>query len=241
MHIPLLQFNGFFEIDWQSLLLGTEKWIFLVEVVIRSFVMFLTILFSLRILGKQSVTQLSIFELGVIIGLGSAAGDPMFYKDVGLLPGMMVFLVVVSMYRLVTYIINRGEKIERFLEGEPIYLVEDGRLNCSNFEKELIAHDELFAQLRINSVSHLGQVNLAILEINGSISLYYYPDEEVRWGLPVLPHLCTQKLKQLPPNYSFACSFCGQVESLAQPENNHLCPSCKRDEWVKAINNKRIV
>ena len=240
MHIPLLQFNGFFDIDWHSLLLGTEKWIFLVEVVIRSFVMFLTILFSLRILGKQSVTQLSIFELGVIIGLGSAAGDPMFYKDVGLLPGMMVFLVVVSMYRLVTYIINRGEKIERLLEGEPIYLVEDGKLNCSNFEKELIAHDELFAQLRINSVSHLGQVKLAIFEINGSISLYYYPDEEVRWGLPVLPHLCDQKLKQLSPSSVVACAFCGQVESFTQSKNKHQCPSCKGDEWVKAINNKRI-
>ena len=240
MPVPLLQFNGFFEIDWHSLLLGTEEWVFLVEVVIRSFVMFLTILFSLRILGKQSITQLSIFELGVIIGLGSAAGDPMFYKDVGLLPGMMVFLVVVSLYRLVTYIINRGEKIERLLEGEPVYLIEDGKLNCSNFEKELIAHDELFAQLRINSVSHLGQIKLAILEINGSVSLYYYPDEEVRWGLPVLPHLCAKKLKQFPPNDCFACSFCGQVESLVQPTSNHPCPSCKRDEWVKAINNKRI-
>src|SRR5690606_29633561 len=113
MPVPFLILNVFLKIDWQSLLLGTEEWIFLLEVIIRSCVMFLTILFSLRILGKQSITQLSIFELGVIIGLGSAAGDPMFYKDVGLLPGMMVFLVVVLLYRLVTYIINRGEKIER--------------------------------------------------------------------------------------------------------------------------------
>lgn len=240
MPVPFLILNVFLKIDWQSLLLGTEEWIFLLEVILRSCVMFLTILFSLRILGKQSITQLSIFELGVIIGLGSAAGDPMFYKDVGLLPGMMVFLVVVLLYRLVTYIINRGEKIERFLEGEPIYLVEDGKLNCSNFEKELIAHDELFAQLRINSVSHLGQVKLAILEINGSLSLYYYPDEEVKWGLPVLPHLCSQKLKQLPPNHFLACSFCGYVESLTQLKNEHQCPLCKKNEWIKAVNDKRI-
>jgi uncharacterized membrane protein YcaP (DUF421 family) len=65
---------------------------FLPEVALRTFFMFFVILTSLRILGKRSVAQLSVFELGVIIGLGSAAGDPMFYKDVGLLPGVVVLL-----------------------------------------------------------------------------------------------------------------------------------------------------
>lgn len=94
------------EIDWQTLLLGSETWEFLPEAAFRSFIMFLVILFSLRVLGKRGIKQLSVFELGVIIGLGSAAGDPMFYKDVGLLPGMVVFCIVLKTGR-------RGRRVEK--------------------------------------------------------------------------------------------------------------------------------
>lgn len=73
-----------------------EDWSFLPETVLRSLIMFIVILISLRLLGKRGVKQLSIFELVVIIGLGSAAGDPMFYKDVGILPAIIVFSMVVA-------------------------------------------------------------------------------------------------------------------------------------------------
>ena len=102
------------DLDWKTLLLGEENWGFLAETAFRSVIMFLVILFSLRLLGKRGVKQLSVFELGVIIGLGSAAGDPMFYKDVGLLPGMIVFFVIISLYRLITYLINRSDRFEDF-------------------------------------------------------------------------------------------------------------------------------
>ncbi len=232
---------SFLEIDWPSFLLGSEKWTFLPEVALRSLLMFLIILFSLRILGKRSVTQLSVFELGVIIGLGSAAGDPMFYKDVGLLPGLMVFVVVISLYRFLTFLINSSDKVERVLEGKPVYLVEVGKFNFTNFQKELIAHEEFFSLLRRQSVSHLGQVQLAIIETNGAISLYYYSDAEVRWGLPVLPHLYNKNLKLLPAAGLYACLSCGQVEDIKNTEESHLCRVCDNDEWVLAINFPRVV
>lgn len=238
--MTLVQATGFFEIDWQSFLLGSEKWNFLVEVALRSIVMFLIILGSLRILGKRSITQLSIFELGVIIGLGSAAGDPMFYKDVGLLPGMMVFAVIVSLYRFMTYLINRNEKVEILLEGKPVYLVEDGRFNIKHFEKEPMAHDEFFAQLRQHSVSHLGQVKQAIMETNGGISLFYFLNEDVRWGLPVMPHLYEQTIKEFNKAGKYACSYCAWVEDINSAVKGHTCPSCRKDVWVQAINLPRI-
>ncbi len=228
------------KVDWHSLLLGAEEWNFLPEVVIRSIVMFLLIIFSLRILGKRSVTQLSVFELGVIIGLGSAAGDPMFYKEVGLLPGILVFVVVISMYRLMTYFINHSEKMEKVLEGEPVYLVEEGKMNYPDFKAELIAQEEFFSELRQHNVSHLGQVQLAIIETNGAISVYFYEDREVAWGLPILPHLYDAKQQQLPLAGSYACSTCGQVANIQEPIPLLLCNVCGKQEWVAATNNRRI-
>jgi len=241
MNFHFLKNNFYPEIDWPTFLLGSEKWTFLPEVALRSLLMFLVILFSLRILGKRSVTQLSVFEMGVIIGLGSAAGDPMFYKDVGVLPGFMAFAVVLSLYRFMTFLIKSSDKVERALEGKPVYLAEHGKLNFTNFKKEVIANDEFFSLLRQRSVSHLGQVQLAIIETNGTISLYYYSDEEVRWGLPILPHLYNKKLKGLPGAGPYACTRCGQVKDIKNNEEGQLCQVCENDEWVLAIKSPRTV
>lgn len=236
----ILFLNIFSDIDLQSLLYGDESFSFLLEVVIRTMVMFLIILFSLRLLGKRSVTQLSVFELGVIIGLGSAAGDPMFYKDVGLLPCILAFLVIVLLYRFITFLINTSGTVEKVLEGEPAYVAENGKMNFENFEKELVAHEEFFSQLRFQQVTHLGQVKFAILETNGALSVIFYPDSEVRWGLPVLPHICKTSSTSINSNSVFACSYCGQTEEINQDSSDHACPVCKKNEWVKAMNELRV-
>lgn len=227
------------ELKWETLLLGSEKWSFLLETVVRTCVMFLVVLLYLRILGKRGVKQLSVFELGVIIGLGSAAGDPMFYKDVGLLPGILVFTIVFALYRLITFFINRSDRFEEFLEGKPVCILQDGKLLVNNFKKEPIARDEFYSQLRLHSISHLGQVAEAIIETNGEISVFYYPDEEVKHGLPIIPRLCENKLIVIPTADYYSCAYCGYTAQL-QPAQKQVCPCCQKKEWVKAIDRKRI-
>jgi len=241
MNFHFLKNDFYPEIDWRTFLFGSEKWTFLPEVALRSILMFLVIIISLRILGKRSVTQLSVFEMGVIIGLGSAAGDPMFYKEVGMLSGFMAFAVVISLYRFMTFLINKSDKVQRALEGKPVYLVEYGKLNFTKFNKERIAYDEFFSLLRQRGVSHLGQVQLAIIETNGTISLYCFSDKGVRWGLPILPHLYNKKIKGLPGAGPYACTKCGQVEDIKSNEKDQLCQVCENDEWVLAIKSPRIV
>lgn len=134
-------------------MLGGEDWSFLPETVLRTLIMFVVILTTLRLLGKRGVKQLSVFELVVIIGLGSAAGDPMFYKDVGILPALIVFTMVVSLYTLVTYMVGKNKKFEKLVEGKPVCLIKDGVFSIENFKKEILGEDEFFAELRLQSVS----------------------------------------------------------------------------------------
>jgi len=122
-----------------------------------------------------------------------------------------------------------------------VYLVENGRLNIKNFEKEPIAHEELFGQLRQHNVSHLGQVQWAIIETNGLISLLYFADDEVQWGLPVLPHLSLKKMNNIAKPGKYACTHCGQVADIeAVTTQQHLCGVCGKNEWLEAIKSKRI-
>lgn len=225
--------------DWKTLLLGEEQWAFLGETALRTFVMFMVILLSLRLLGKRGIKQLSVFELGVIIGLGSAAGDPMFYKDVGLLPSILVFSIVVLLYRLITQMINKSRHIEQFVEGVPRLIVKDGCFIVENFKKEPIAFDELFAQLRLNHIAHLGQVREAVIETNGEVSVLFLPDEDVKWGLPISPSVVDDISEHIADEGHYACNYCGHTEHL-QPAHSHTCKVCGKKEWLKAMNERRI-
>ncbi len=144
-------------LDWGHFIFGDHDPRFLLMVGFRTMVMFVVILVGLRLMGKRGVTQLSVFELGVIVGLGSAAGDPMFYKDVGLFSAILVFIVVIAFYHLLKYIVSRNEKMERFVEGHSTELLIDGKMLVEHIRKETLSRQEFFMQLRTSNVSHLGR------------------------------------------------------------------------------------
>jgi uncharacterized membrane protein YcaP (DUF421 family) len=229
----------FLNFNWKELFLGTEDWGFLLEIVLRTIIMFLTIIVTLRVLGKRGVKQLSIFELVVIIGLGSAAGDPMFYKEVGIVSSMLVFLVIIILYSSITALIGRFKKIENLFEGKAICLIEQGVFAIDNFKKENLGSDEFFAELRVKGISHLGQIELAIEEVSGEISVFFNEDEKVKYGLPIMLNSLDNPIQniQIPGYYS--CTFCGFTE-LKEEGNAGSCKNCGKKNWVKASNKIRV-
>jgi uncharacterized membrane protein YcaP (DUF421 family) len=224
--------------DWRSFLLGKENWHFLLNACIRTTVMFLVILVALRLLGKRGIHQLSVFELGVIIGLGSAAGDPMLYQDVGILPSVVVFIVVVLMYRLITYLISANDKFETLIQGRATYILRNGVM-LETFKRQPLALDEFFATLRQNQVYHLGQVRYAIIESDGKLSIFYFADDEVKYGLPILPDVLDSRSKSIADEGVYSCTSCGNTERL-KPGNNYRCAECNHTEWLPSLNGVRI-
>lgn len=235
LHIYFLQTD----FTWKELLMGSEEWSFLMETALRTIIMFSVVLIGLTILGKRGVKQLSVFELVVIISLGSAAGDPMFYNDVGLLPALIVFIIVISLYVLVTYFIGKNKTFENLVEGKPDLLIHEGVFAIENFKKEALGQDEFFAELRLRGVSHLGQIQTAIIETNGGISVFFYPDEEIKYGLPIMPDTFDTETKKIPAADYYACTFCGYTEKI-EPISKHICSRCKKNGWVKASKKKRV-
>ncbi len=222
--------------DFKHILLGEEPWNFLIEVLLRSFIMFCFILIALKASGKRGIKQLSIFELVIIIGLGSAAGDPMFYKDVGIIPALIVFIVIVGLYRIVTWLSGKYAGFERLIEGTPQYLIREGKFAIEDFNKEDLSQEEFFAELRQNNIEHLGQVRNAILETSGNVSLLYYEDQEVKAGLPLYPDLYHKKSVEINLPGLHACAYCGNVEEVNNPKQ---CSICSQQEWVLPIRTLR--
>lgn len=227
------------DLDWTKIMVGEEKWGFLIEIAIRTILMYFIILIGLRLLGKRGVRQLSVFEMVVIISLGSAAGDPMFYKEIGLMVPIAIFAIIVGAYRLTTFLMAKSNRFDDLVEGKATYIIEKGMFSVHEFRKETLAQDEFFAELRQQGVSHLGQVETAILETSGCVSIYFFPDDKVRPGLPILPKEFAQASKLVDSEDLYACSFCGKTVQIGKGQN-YKCTNCKHDEWLKAKDMPRI-
>lgn len=224
--------------DWKNLLLGEEEWSFLPEVLLRSMIMFIVAIVALRVIGKRGIMQ-GVFELVTIITLGSAAGDPMFYKKVGLLPAIFVFISIILMYRLTNYIVSRNKHFEHLIEGRHIHLVQNNRFSVDNIKPEELSKDEILSDLRMSGVSHLGQVDAAYIEASGKMSVYFLPDEDVVYGLPLRPEFYEKQLVTIHSAGMYSCAFCGHTEKI-EPEGKHVCPVCTKTKWVKSVNEKRV-
>lgn len=224
--------------EWKRVMMNDLPYKYLLEVLFRTIVMFSFLIVILLLSGKRGVKQLSIFETVIIIALGSAAGDPMFYEDVGVLPAVVVFITIIILYRFLTWLVGKSKWFENFLEGKCVILIDDGVFAIKNFDKETLAADEFFAELRIKGVEHLGQVRSAILETSGELSVYFYEDKLVKPGLPLHPAEFEKRSENVPSKGKYACVRCGVTKSLSV--GKHVCEICGKNEWVKAIDVLRV-
>lgn len=219
--------------------LGDTQWDFVVEIFVRSGIMFLMILLMLRLSGKRGVRQLSLFEVAIILGLGSAAGDPMFQADIPIVHAVVVFFAVMVIYKSSTWLASKSLSVHRLLEGKEMIVVKDGVFDVKHEKDNDFSTMEFFTELRNLSVEHLGQVRIAVLETDGSMSALFYANEDVRFGLPLFP----EDYRETEPsvyNGMMACMYCGCVRANENLSKSIRCPRCKHDRWAIAINSVRI-
>ncbi|WP_099365379.1 DUF421 domain-containing protein [Sphingobacterium sp. 1.A.4] len=210
---------------------------FLAEIFLRTIIMFLLVLSVLRILGRRGVRQLTFFEMAMVISLGSAAGDPMFQDDLPIIHAVIVLLTVVLLYKAVTWTVRKFRPMEQMLEGSALTIIWHGMFHMENGNRMAFSRMEFFSELRNLNVEHLGQVKEGVLEVDGTLSLIFYPPEEVKYGLPIFPSRY-REISKSDGKTPIACMFCGNVlESL--PEKGD-CPRCAQGRWAVAIRDLRI-
>jgi uncharacterized membrane protein YcaP (DUF421 family) len=224
--------------DWHAIFFGEEHWSFLPQVIFKTIFMFVVVLVALRLIGRRGIMQ-GVFQVLTIIMLGSSAGDPMLYKEVGLLPATLVFIMIVILYRIADYIVSRYVKLEHYAEGRVIRLIRDSRFDIENFKQKELSKDEIFADLRQEGITHLGQVKAAYMEAGGQISVFFCREEEVKYGLPIVPELNEHELKEISKEGYYSCSFCGFTQILP-PVKECECPLCHKKNWLPAINETRV-
>ncbi len=227
--------------DLHRMFLGDVPLLFLLEIAVRTAIMYLYTIGLVRTMGSRTLGQLSMVEFLLVVAIGSAVGDPMLYADVPLIHGIVVITVVVGINRLIVEITNRNEMAENVFDGKPRCLVRDGLMQVESLESANLNREKLFLMLRLEKVRHLGEVEYAFLEQGGNLSLYERDPADVMPGLNVTPPWdleapnCWQVGDVAPQNVPLGCDRCGFVEPTRILERLEACPSCGGETWADAV------
>ncbi|MDZ7302201.1 MAG: DUF421 domain-containing protein [candidate division KSB1 bacterium] len=143
----------------------------LVEIALRTAVVYFVILVGLRLTGKREVGQMMPLDLTMLILLANAVQNAMTGPDTSLLGGVVTAATLLVMNVMLTRVAWRYRKIRRLVEGTPTLLIRHGKVLHENLAKEKLNIDDLQQALREHGIASVAEVTLAVLEIDCAVSV----------------------------------------------------------------------
>ena len=140
-------------------------------IVLRTLVVYVLILAAFRLLGKREVGQLAPFDFALILLIANAVQNAMVGPDTSLVGGLAAAAVLLLANLGLGLLAARSRKVEKLLRGEPRILVSHGHVYQGNLKAERISHEEVMQALRENGCGTIADCRLAVLEVDGSISV----------------------------------------------------------------------
>jgi uncharacterized membrane protein YcaP (DUF421 family) len=140
-------------------------------IVFRTLVVYLFILAAFRLSGKREVGQLAPFDFALILLIANSVQNAMVGPDTSLVGGLVAAAVLVLANLALGRLASRNRKVERLLRGQARILVNRGHVHQDALRAENISHEELVQALRENGCATLADCRLAVLEVDGSISV----------------------------------------------------------------------
>jgi uncharacterized membrane protein YcaP (DUF421 family) len=148
----------------------------LLQIVLRTGVIYLLVLIGVRLSGKREVGQMTPFDLTLLLLLSNSVQNAMTGPDTSLLGGAAAASTLLVLNYLVANLSGRNRKVRRLVEGEPSLLIHDGKVIDAHMAREHVSMDELNRALREHGINSCDQVALAVLEVDGSISCLKYDE-----------------------------------------------------------------
>lgn len=145
---------------------------------IRTILLYLVLIASVRLMGKRQVGQLETSEFVVAMVMADLAAVPMQDGSIPLTSGVVPLLTVLGLELLFSFLVLKSIAFRKFLCGKPVILIENGRILQENLRAARFTMDELACHLRQKDVLDLNTVQYAILETNGSLSVFPYPENQ---------------------------------------------------------------
>lgn len=148
----------------------------LLQIVARTATIYMVILLGVRLSGKREVGQMTPFDLTLLLLLSNSVQNAMTGPDNSLVGGIAAALTLLLLNWLVAEMSGLNRRFRRVVQGSPTLLVHNGELVMDHMAREHVTIDEIHRVMREHGIGSLQDVALAVLEVDGSISLLKYDD-----------------------------------------------------------------
>ena len=147
--------------------------------VIRTIILYVLLMIAMRLMGKRQLGELQPSELVVTLLLSDLAAVPMQENGLPLLNGILPILVLVSLELLLSGAMLKFPPIAKLVSGSPVPIIKDGVLDASALRRLRMTVEDLDEALRQQEVFDIRQVQYALAETNGHISVYCYNEQDM--------------------------------------------------------------
>ena len=145
---------------------------------IRVIILYILVLIIMRLMGKREIGQMQPFELVIAIMIADLASIPMADIGIPLSNGIIPILALLLLKLLISIINVKNIKLRKFICGSPSILIYRGKIQEKTLKKEKITINELEERLRQNNVFSFGDVEYAILETSGQVTVIQKPNKK---------------------------------------------------------------
>ncbi|MFN8166030.1 MAG: DUF421 domain-containing protein [Bacteroidia bacterium] len=143
----------------------------LLNIALRSLAVYVFIILAIRVSGKKELSQLSVVDLVFILLISNSVQNAMVGSDSSLIGGLTAAAALFAVNFILKGLIYYNKKFGKLIQGSPVMLIHEGKLLEENLRKEKLSVDELEIAIREHGVKSVEDVNLAILETDGNISI----------------------------------------------------------------------
>jgi len=140
------------------------------DIALRAIFLYAFVVFLIRVMGRRELSSLSAVDLVLLIVLGDAIQQGLTQDDYSVTGAVIAVSTIAAVQVLISYLSFRSKRARRVLEGEPIVIVQAGKLIERNMKRERLTEDEVAEEMRKQQIATVDDVEWAILESDGTMS-----------------------------------------------------------------------
>jgi uncharacterized membrane protein YcaP (DUF421 family) len=149
------------------------------DIVLRSAIVYLAVLVLVRVTGKRTLAQITVFDFVLLLVIAEATQQALIGDDYSITTALLVILTLVSIDRVAAFVSSRSESLDRVFNDAPLILVEDGEVLKDRMDKLRVSIEDILGAGRAGQgIERLEQIKYAVIERNGSISIIPWTDQD---------------------------------------------------------------
>lgn len=191
-------------------------------ILIRTIILYFIVLFVIRVMGKAELSKMDPFEMIVLFMMAELAAIPIESLEIPLLNGAAAILTLLFLQVTLSFLSTKSQKINNILNGKPSILIDRGNINLKEMKSQRITIDDLMEQLRLKNFPSPVDIDYAVLEANGDLSVIPKPDKApltpADMGIPTSSKMMPMVLISDGELYKNNLKALGKEESFLEKE-----------------------